>query len=138
MGGGVHHCPESHRVGDLSMEPNVLVGGEEPGNLGTDDADDVAQHGEEDKATIEGKNETSAARRPDRKTESVEASKLRVGCLQTKIRAELEEKEHTDLTVPAIGKQTKVCAVEKNIESEPTGNEELAVEPAFAHSCKEV
>ena len=42
---GVHHGPECHGVGNLPVEPNVLVGGEEPGNAGADNTDNVAQHG---------------------------------------------------------------------------------------------
>lgn len=79
---GVHHCPERHGIGHLSMEPDVLVRGEQPSELGTDDADDVAEHGEEDKATIVSENETSAARSPDGKLETVQGSQLLVSELK--------------------------------------------------------
>lgn len=41
--GGVDACPESHGVGDLPVEPDVLVRGEEGCHTRTDDADDVAK-----------------------------------------------------------------------------------------------
>ena len=42
VGSGVDHCPESQRVGDLSVEPNVLIRGEQPCKFGADDPNDVA------------------------------------------------------------------------------------------------
>jgi hypothetical protein len=48
VGGRVYHGPESHGVSDLPVEPNVFVCREEPLQLGTDDADDVSEHGNED------------------------------------------------------------------------------------------
>ena len=66
VGSCVDHCPESHRVGNLFVEPNVFIRGEQPCKPGADDSDDVAQHRDQDKATIQGKNETSATRSPDR------------------------------------------------------------------------
>ena len=50
--------PESQRVCDLSVEPDVLVGREEPHHLGADNTDDVAQHGNEDHETVVAKDET--------------------------------------------------------------------------------
>ncbi len=50
--------PESQRVCDLSMEPDVLVGREEPHHLGADNTDDVAQHGNKDHETVIAKDET--------------------------------------------------------------------------------
>lgn len=40
--------------------------------------------------------------------------------------------------MPAISKEEEVKAVEDNIKDEPPGGEELALEPAFAHSCQGV
>ena len=40
----MHHRPEQHLVCYLTMEPDVLVGGEEPGYIGPDVPDEVAQH----------------------------------------------------------------------------------------------
>ena len=78
---GVHHGPECHGVGNLPVEPNVLVGGEEPRDAGTDDPDDVPQHGDEDEATVEGENEAGTTRRPDRPCQTVEGRELLVGRL---------------------------------------------------------
>ena len=94
MSGGVDHGPESHRVGDLTVEPDVLVGGEEPGDAGANDTNDVAQHGDEDQATIEGKDETGTAGRPDGPGEAVESGQLLVGSLRgcaTRMRRGTEE-----------------------------------------------
>ena len=65
VGSYVDHRPESHRVGNLFVEPNVFIRGEQPCKLGADYSNYVAQHWDKDEATIHGKNETSATRRPD-------------------------------------------------------------------------
>jgi hypothetical protein len=52
------------------MEPNVLIGGEYPGKLGTNDTDDIAKHWKENKTSSIGKNETGPMRRPDRELEA--------------------------------------------------------------------
>jgi hypothetical protein len=72
VGSYVDHCPESHRVGDLSVEPNVFIRGEQPCKLGADDSNDVAQHWDKDKPAIKGKIETSATRNPDGGSQGVE------------------------------------------------------------------
>jgi len=56
VGSSMYHSPEGHRVGNLPVEPDIFIGREEPGDLGTDDADDIAQHGNENEATIKGEN----------------------------------------------------------------------------------
>ena len=63
------------------MEPNVFIGGEEPGELGTDDTDDVAQHGQQNEAAVEGKDETSATGCPHRPFEGVQTSETSVSDL---------------------------------------------------------
>lgn len=78
---GVYHGPESHGVGDLSMEPNVLVGGKEPCKLGTDDTNDVAQHRDKDETAIECEYQTGATRNPNREFEAVQTGKPGVRCL---------------------------------------------------------
>lgn len=65
VGCSVDHGPKSHRISHLSMEPNVLIGREEPAQFRTDEAKNVAQHREKDQATIESENETGATRGPD-------------------------------------------------------------------------
>lgn len=72
VGSGVNHSPESHRVGNLSVEPDVFVGRECPGELGTNDTDKVAQHREKDKTTIVSQDETSTARAPDGEGKTVQ------------------------------------------------------------------
>jgi hypothetical protein len=64
------------------VEPDVLVGGEGPGQLGTDDTDNVSQHREQDKASIVRKDQTGTSRGPDREPKSVKACQSRVGCLR--------------------------------------------------------
>lgn len=48
VGSCMHHCPKCHGIRDLTVEPDILVRGEEPGELGPNDTDDVAQHGDQD------------------------------------------------------------------------------------------
>ena len=43
VSGGVDHSPEGHRVRDLTMEPDVLVRGEEGCHTRADNADDVPE-----------------------------------------------------------------------------------------------
>lgn len=50
----VDHGPKSHLVSNLTMEPNIFISREQPGHSRTDDANDVAKHGEEDQTTVEG------------------------------------------------------------------------------------
>jgi hypothetical protein len=78
---GVDDGPEGQLVRDLTVEPDVLVGGEQPSELRADDTDDVPEHGHQDEATIEGQHETGATGRPDGPLEAVKASKLRIGLL---------------------------------------------------------
>jgi hypothetical protein len=81
VGGRVNHSPESHRVRDLSVEPDVLVRGEGPRQFGTDDADDIAQHRQEDEAAVKRKDEARTARAPHGPFETVQACQLLVRCL---------------------------------------------------------
>ena len=118
MSGGVDHGPERHGVGNLSVEPDVLVGGEKPGHAGADNADDVAQHGDENEAPIEGKNEPSSSRRPNRPCQPVQGGQLLVGCLQKGASQTLREERKagtTNLTVPTIGEEEKVEAIEDDV-----------------------
>ena len=57
------------------MEPNVLVGGEEPCKLGTDDTNDIAQHRDKDETAIECEYQTGATRNPNREFEAVQTGK---------------------------------------------------------------
>ena len=68
----VNYCPESHRVGDLFVEPNVFICGEQPCKRGADESKDVAQHRDKDKAAINCKNETSATSNPDGESQGVD------------------------------------------------------------------
>jgi hypothetical protein len=81
MSSGMNHGPESQRICDLSVEPDIFIGGKQPSKLGSDNTDNIAQHGDEDKTTVEGKHQTSATRCPNRVFQSVETSQLEVGCL---------------------------------------------------------
>jgi len=72
MSSGVYHCPEGHGVCDLSMEPNVFVGGEQPGELGANDTDDIAKHWEEDETSRIGEYETGPTRSPDGEREPIQ------------------------------------------------------------------
>ena len=136
MSGGVDHGPESHGVRDLSVEPDVLVGGEKPGHAGADNTDDVSQHGNENKASIEGKNEPSSSRRPDRPCQPVQGGQLLVGCLEKGMSQTLHEGRKagtTNLAVPTISEEEKVEAIEDDVKRKAFRLEEFALEPVFAH-----
>jgi hypothetical protein len=60
----MYHGPECHRIGHLSMEPDVFIGREQPGELGTDNTDDVAKHWKEDEATVVSENKTCPTNLP--------------------------------------------------------------------------
>ena len=72
------HCPKGHGVRHLSVEPDVLVGRECPSKLGTNDANDVAQHRQENKAAIISQDEPSTTRGPHGKPKPVQGTELLV------------------------------------------------------------
>jgi hypothetical protein len=76
VGSGVYHCPESHGVCNLSMEPDIFIGGEQPAELGTNDTDDVAKHWKEDEASVIGENKTSSTRGPDGELETIKSAEF--------------------------------------------------------------
>jgi len=114
---GVDHGPECHGVGDLSVEPDVLVGGEEPCYFGTDDLDDVAEHGNKDETTVKGEDQAGTPRRPHGVLEPIQGCKFRV----------------SSLTVPPITEEEEVKTVENEVEGEPSRSPELSLEPTLAH-----
>lgn len=63
------------------MEPDVLVGREQPRQLGTDDTDDVAKHWNKDHGAVESQNQTGTSRYPHRVEQGIEASKPDISCL---------------------------------------------------------
>lgn len=75
---GVYHGPESHGVGDLSMEPDVLICREKPCEAGTNDTNDISQHWNQNEATIEGEGETCPSRNPYGECQSVESREFLV------------------------------------------------------------
>lgn len=79
---GVDHGPESHRVSNLTMKPDILVGREQPLNLGPNHTNDISKHRDENKAAVKGKNETCSTRSPDRPRQSIQGSEFGVGCLK--------------------------------------------------------
>jgi len=117
MSSGVHHGPESHGVGDLTMEPDVLIGGEQPSQLGSYDLDDITQHGYEDHKPIECEDKSSTTGRPHRPFETVECGEFEIG----------------GLTVPSICEEEEVQAVPDNVEGKPSWCEELPLKPALTH-----
>lgn len=42
VGRSVNHGPEGHRIGNLPMEPDVLIGREEPTQFRADEANNIA------------------------------------------------------------------------------------------------
>jgi len=99
VGGSMNYTPESHRVSHLTMEPNVFISRECPSKPGTDDADDVAQHGKEDETSIVCKDEAGSTRDPYRPSQGIECGKLGIG----------------SLTVPPIGKETEVRPIKEDV-----------------------
>src|ERR1700733_10850215 len=81
VGGGMDHGPECHRIRHLSVEPDVLVGREQPSKLGSNDTDYVSQHGDEDHPSVKSKYETRSTGTPYRELETIEGSQLLIGCL---------------------------------------------------------
>lgn len=114
---GVDHRPECHRVGDLSVEPDVLVGGEKPCDFRTDDLDDIAQHGDENETSVKCEHQTGTAGSPDGVLEPVQGGQFSVD----------------RLTVPSIAKEEEMKTVEYDVEGEPSWRQELSLEPILAH-----
>jgi hypothetical protein len=83
---GVDHSPESHRIGDLTVEPDILVGGEKPSHMRADDTDNVSKHGHENEHAIEAQDETSSTGGPHGELEGVEPGQfsIRFLCNQAK------------------------------------------------------
>lgn len=79
----VHGGPERQCVRDLPVEPDVLVRGEQPGELGPDDTDDVTQHGEQNTSREEGEGQASTAGHPDGPSQGIERGQLLVRFLHT-------------------------------------------------------
>jgi hypothetical protein len=55
---GVDNGPEEHLIGDLTVEPNIFIGREQPSQPWADDADDIAEHWDQNETTIKGQNQT--------------------------------------------------------------------------------
>lgn len=81
MSCSMDHCPECHGVSDLSVEPDVFIGREEPSEFRTDDTDDIAQHWNENQTAVKRKDKPSTTRNPDRPFETVEDRKLLIRLL---------------------------------------------------------
>ena len=64
VGSGVDHRPECHGICDLTVEPDIFVRGEEPGKLGPNYTQDIAQHREQDEATVQCQYQSSTTGSP--------------------------------------------------------------------------
>lgn len=89
VGSSVNHRPECHGICDLTVEPDIFVRREEPGELGSNDAQNVAQHREQDESTVQCQYQSSPTGDPNGPLESVEPGKLDIGGLEN----ELEEED---------------------------------------------
>jgi len=78
--GGVDDGKEQHGIGDLAMEPDVLVEGQPP-DLRSDPSHNRSADGEKDQGAIDSEDETGAARNPNRMLQEVERSEARIGGL---------------------------------------------------------
>ena len=119
------------------MEPDVLVGGEQPGQTGTNDTNDVTKHRYEDQTTVEGEDQTRPSGRPNGPFEAVQSSEFRIRFLRTRhvSHKHIYRCSLTYLTIPSIAEEEEVETVEDNIEGEPPWGEQLPTEPAFGHDC---
>jgi hypothetical protein len=68
------------------MEPDVFIGREQPGELGTNDTDDIAEHWEEDETSVVGENKTGTTGCPNRVLEAIQSDEFLVCCLMKKNR----------------------------------------------------
>lgn len=116
------------------MEPDILVGWEQPGQTGTNNPDNVTKHGDENQPAIVCKNETSSTRSPHRPCQTIQREQFLVDLLLS-FMSECTGKlaKATNLTVPSIGEPEDVRTIEKNVEYETSRSQELALEPVFAH-----
>lgn len=64
------------------MEPDILVGREQPGEFRPDNTDNVTKHREQNQSSIESKHETRSTGAPNGELEAVESSQFCVGFLQ--------------------------------------------------------
>ena len=80
------------------MEPDVLIGREEPAQFRADKANNVAQHRNKDQASIESENETGATGSPDGPLEGIETCKPSVGGLLL-----MSFEEETMVNIYALG-----------------------------------
>ena len=78
----VNNGPEEDLIGDLSVEPDILIRRERPGESRSNDTNDVAQHWNQDETTVEGEDETSTTRAPNGPFQRVQAGKPDVRCLE--------------------------------------------------------
>jgi hypothetical protein len=138
--GRVDHGPERHLVGDLPVEPDVLVGREQPGELRPNDADDVPEHGHEDHAAVERKHETRATGGPHGPLEAVQAGEEVVRGLQRSclVRNRIVGRSKVPyLRVPPVPEDEQMDTVPDNVEGEAPRVEDLALEERLAHSVQD-
>lgn len=77
MGRGVQDGEEQHGVGQLPMEPNVLVHGD-PSDLGPNPSHDGAAYRQQDEHAVDAEYQASASGDPHRVLEQVERRKPRL------------------------------------------------------------
>jgi hypothetical protein len=71
MGSSVDDREQEHGVRRLPVEPLTLIEGQK-GDLRPQNSDDITAHGQQDEASVECQNQTSAARNPHRVLQSVQ------------------------------------------------------------------
>lgn len=115
MGGGMDHGPKCKGISHLAMEPNVLVGGEQPSHLWTNDTEDIPQHGDQNEESINGEYKTCTTGYPDGEMKSIKTFETGIGVLR----------------VPSIGKDSDMHAIPEYIEQETSRSENLSLDPFF-------
>jgi hypothetical protein len=124
VGGSVDHSPKCHRISHLPVEPDVLIGREQPSKLGPHDTDYVSQHGDEDHPSVKSKYESCSTGTPYRELETIESSQFLIGCLHsipiseggTKRKYKWQVMTSAYLTPPTVGKEKQLYAIPYDIE----------------------
>jgi hypothetical protein len=80
MGAGVQNGEKEHSIGDLSVEPLVLVKWE-PSSLGAKPSENVPAHGHDDNHCVDTEDQTSTTRNPHGELKTVKGSETLITLL---------------------------------------------------------
>lgn len=63
------------------MEPDIFIGREKPGELGSDHSNDIAEHGQENEPSVVRQDKTSTTGAPHGETKAVKGRQFRIRSL---------------------------------------------------------